>query len=84
MFAHGPSCLSGPVTRTRDWWLRSPAGDPVLDGPDRGVDTKPPAEVRPIRKALVARVRREIAAGTYETPAKWDKALDRLEGRGEV
>jgi Anti-sigma-28 factor, FlgM len=32
----------------------------------------------PIRRDLVERVRREIADGTYDTPAKWDKALDRL------
>jgi negative regulator of flagellin synthesis FlgM len=31
-----------------------------------------------IRADLVERVRREIAAGTYETPEKWDAALDRL------
>jgi hypothetical protein len=26
----------------------------------------------------VARIRREIAQGTYETPDKWEKALGRL------
>jgi hypothetical protein len=31
-----------------------------------------------IRADLVERVRREIAAGTYETPEKWDIALQRL------
>ena len=31
-----------------------------------------------IRHDLVARVRRQIAAGTYETPEKWQEALDRL------
>jgi hypothetical protein len=31
-----------------------------------------------IRHELVERVRREIAAGTYETPAKWEQALDKL------
>ena len=31
-----------------------------------------------IRHDLVARVRREIAAGEYDTPEKMDKALDRL------
>jgi hypothetical protein len=31
-----------------------------------------------IRVDLVERVRREIAAGTYDTPAKWEAALDRL------
>ncbi len=31
-----------------------------------------------IRTELVERVRREIAAGTYETPEKWEAAFDRL------
>jgi hypothetical protein len=31
-----------------------------------------------IRHDLVARVRREIAAGTYETPDKMEQALARL------
>ena len=31
-----------------------------------------------IRADLVERVRREIAAGVYETPEKWDIALQRL------
>jgi hypothetical protein len=30
------------------------------------------------RAALVERIRREIAAGTYETPEKWEAALERL------
>jgi hypothetical protein len=30
------------------------------------------------RADLVERVRREIAAGTYDTPEKWEQALDRL------
>ena len=32
----------------------------------------------PIRHALVARVRQEIAAGVYDTPEKWEAALDNL------
>jgi negative regulator of flagellin synthesis FlgM len=35
-------------------------------------------EISGVRSDLVARVRGEIAAGTYETPAKLDAALDRL------
>jgi hypothetical protein len=38
----------------------------------------PPPETDAIRADLVERVRREIAAGTYDTPAKWDAALERL------
>jgi hypothetical protein len=36
-----------------------------------------------IRLALVNRVRREIAEGTYDTPEKWEAALDRLLDRLE-
>jgi hypothetical protein len=36
------------------------------------------------RAALVEQVRREIAAGTYDAPGKWDIALDRLMGRLEA
>ena len=31
-----------------------------------------------LRLKLIARVRDEIAAGSYETPEKWEKALERL------
>jgi hypothetical protein len=31
-----------------------------------------------IRADLVRRIRAEIAAGTYDTPEKWEAALDRL------
>ena len=31
-----------------------------------------------VRTELVKRVREEIAAGTYDTPARWEAALDRL------
>ncbi len=37
----------------------------------------------PIRAELVERDRREIAAGTYETPEKWEAALERLLDRLE-
>ncbi len=32
------------------------------------------------RKALVERIKKEIAAGTYETDEKWEIALSRLLG----
>lgn len=37
-----------------------------------------PKEVRIVRKELVERVRREISAGTYDTPAKLEEAFERL------
>ena len=40
----------------------------------------PPVEVETedFRHDLVARIRRQIADGVYETPEKWEAALDRL------
>jgi len=40
-----------------------------------------PSPADDIRADLVARVRREIAAGRYDTPDKWDVALSRLLSR---
>lgn len=65
MFHHGPSQLTGP--NSRDW----PAGRKARRADDARDD-------RPIRTELVERVRREIAEGTYDTPEKFDKALDNL------
>jgi hypothetical protein len=39
---------------------------------------KRPRRPRKIRTELVERVRREIAEGTYDTPEKFQAALDRL------
>jgi hypothetical protein len=70
MQTHLPDCLKGPITGERSWWPRTAeevAADqvPGLDDPD-------------IRADLVRRIRAEIAAGTYDTPEKWEAALDRL------
>ena len=50
-----------------------PMNDPMNDPKNE----RRPTPV-PIRHDLVERVRREIAAGTYETPERWEAALDRL------
>lgn len=63
MYSHPPGCLEGPVSGSRDWWLEH-------------VDAR---QVAPkFRAALVARIRREIAAGTYDTPEKLQAALEEL------
>ena len=75
------SCLQGPhlparllrhgrPAYTRKGLCRSGASATVAD----------PA----IRHDLVARVRREIAAGTYDTPEKLDAALARMLARGDL
>src|SRR3954452_7590680 len=66
MYRHGPTCLEGPITLARPAWGETFAEDP-------------PSEFDPeVRADLVARVRRDIAAGNYDTPEKWEAALDRL------
>jgi hypothetical protein len=77
MHHHGPMCLEGPVTRSRSWW-HAAAEDTSTDAALAPCQTAAPAEDKPPRLDLIARVRQQIAAGTYETPEKWEKALDRL------
>ena len=66
MQTHLSSSCKGPKTQARAWWPRVEKR------------TRRPAGEPEIRIELVQRIRREIAAGTYETPEKWDAALDRL------
>ncbi len=42
-----------------------------------------PVAAEPFRTELIERVRQEIAEGTYDTPEKWEIALDRLLDRLE-
>jgi hypothetical protein len=70
MYRHGATCLNGPVSAARDWWLATAVD---LEGPE-SLDLSG----REIRHDLVARVRKEIAAGTYDTPDKLETALARL------
>jgi hypothetical protein len=71
MRTHSPTNLDGPISVTRDWW-RAAVGPP------------PEAPEPPFRAGLVEEIRRQIAAGTYETPEKWEAALDRLLDRLEM
>lgn len=52
-----------PVSRNRLHWLFNPPEE---------------AETEEFRPDLVARIRRQIADGVYDTPEKWQAALDRL------
>ena len=79
---HGPNGMGGPLRGTSVWWHgRADSTEPLpVEEPEterrsnRGRKEEEPM----IRQELVERVRREIAAGVYDTPAKWDAALDRL------
>jgi len=70
MQTHLPGCYKGPVTGDRTWWPRSP--EELLEDAVRLPDDPH------IRAELVRRIRAEIAAGTYDTPEKWEAALDKL------
>lgn len=86
MHRHGPDPLPGPLRGTPAWWHGRKDDDPPTPNtmptssptPEPAKRTRKP---RKIRTELVERVRREIAAGTYETPEKFQAALDRLLGR---
>jgi hypothetical protein len=76
MHHHGPKCLEGPVSGKQSWWLHPnenplPMTSPSALEPPRG-------DQESVRGELVQRIRREIAAGTYETPEKIERALSRL------
>lgn len=74
MHIHPSNVLEGPVSGRRPWWPRAPRpAAPAADSapPPRPTDSG-------VRTELVERIRRAIEAGTYETPEKWQIALDRL------
>jgi len=79
MQCHGPTSLRGPITRSRDRWRRFIDLDRRDDTAVAELDECPPSRSdRDVRWDLVERIRQEIADGTYETPEKWETALDRL------
>ena len=78
MYRHASTCLKGPVSRSRAWWQECP-GEEIDKGGSAAVgEAVCDRRNQRMRLDLIARVRREIAAGTYDTPEKWEVALDRL------
>lgn len=63
MYRHMPTRPKNPVSHNRLHWLFNPAAEP---------------ETEEFRHDLVARIRRQIADGVYDTPGKWQAALERL------
>jgi len=57
---------------------RRPPAKPKLDPAPLAEWVRKIRELPDVRKDLVARVKAEIAAGTYETPEKLDAAIERL------
>jgi hypothetical protein len=75
MFQNSSSaCLQGPHLPAR---LLRPSRPVVRKGLCQS-GAPPEARDSTIRFELVARVRREIAAGVYDTPEKMDLALSRM------
>lgn len=77
---HGPQALQGPHT-VRPTAPNSPAqGARGADQVDISAAAEAAARANDgdFRADLVARIQNEIAAGTYETAAKLDVAVDRL------
>jgi hypothetical protein len=78
MYRHASTCLKGPKSRSRAWWQDVPGEE--IDRVDSAVVEEVVRGRRrgAMRLDLIARVRREIAEGTYDSPEKWEAALDRL------
>jgi negative regulator of flagellin synthesis FlgM len=78
---HGPHGINPPHTAHRASGSQPAARSGSVDR----VDISPAAEAAveaaegaPIRRELVDLIRREIAAGSYDTPEKMDIAMERL------
>ena len=80
MFRHCPRCSEGSVSRTRGWSSANGALTAPSDhaGEQASSCVSLPPRSSEIRTELVARVRRAIAKGCYETPEKWEAALELL------
>jgi hypothetical protein len=63
MYRYMPTRPQSSASPNRLQWLFNPSAEP---------------ETEEFRHDLVARVRRQIADGVYDTPEKWEAALDRL------
>ncbi|HTU93455.1 MAG TPA: hypothetical protein VMF69_25470 [Gemmataceae bacterium] len=63
MYRHMPTCPQKPSAHNRLYWLFN---KPVEE------------ETEEFRHDLVARIRRQIADGVYDTEEKWQAALERL------
>jgi negative regulator of flagellin synthesis FlgM len=78
---HGSHGINAPHFAQRGPGLHSPAAGPATDC----VEISPAAEAaiqavesKGVRQDLVNSIRAQINAGTYDTPEKFDAALERL------
>ncbi len=72
-------CLEDPVARFRIWWQYA-AGSALCgkEHPSNPEDEFPTDDDPDFRADLVARIRKQIAEGTYGTEEQWDAALEKL------
>jgi hypothetical protein len=75
MQTHNSSCLAGPNSQFRAWRQKDCLARPARFSPF--AETAPEEETT-FRADLVARVRRQIADGTYGTEAQLEIAVDRM------
>jgi hypothetical protein len=77
MQKHGSTCLKGPVRGSRTWWQMGDA-NPQAEAPPVKKRQRRSSGGAGVRQDLVERVRKEIVDGVYDTPERWEAALDRL------
>jgi negative regulator of flagellin synthesis FlgM len=78
---HGPHGINAPHMTHRGQAAQSSPANRAVDQVDISAAAEAAsraAETNGIRTDLVNHIRSQIAAGTYETPAKLDAALERL------
>lgn len=75
MYRYGSTGGNGSALRSRAGGQEGPAEETLWAGAGGRLDA--PSEAG-LRLGLIARVRQEIAAGTYDTPEKLEAALGRL------
>ncbi len=83
MHQHGQKTITGPIIGSQGWWqgVVGTATEPCPGDHRKKSPKNELAKIPGIRGELVARIRQEIAAGTYDTPEKWDQALEKLLAR---
>jgi hypothetical protein len=92
MQQHGPSDFTGPLRGTSAWWHGTEGRPDEIEAepvPTKKKGKRMTHGKRRTRKVdgagprleLIERVRREIAAGTYDSPERWEAALEQLLSR---
>ena len=85
MQEHGSNSLPSPLRGTPGWWQElgqadkpAPQPRPKKRSRKKNGPAKSAQPASGIRQELVDRVRRQIADGNYDTPERWEAALDCL------